>query len=631
MPPRKAALSPSPQLLSVDGKVLQVHDHVFVSPPWSTRDGEPYLIARIIAILPSTSPSSHASTSKHPSSLPRLRVAYYLRPRDITNRYVADYRLVVATMHTDVVPAEFVRGVCTVKHKESVKDMDAYRKGKDRFYWTQLYDRYLRRYFDAIPTDKIQNAPPEVVAHLVANFDHILCEVGMGPELCDAQRGCTTCHKWAANPESITCAHCRHIFHLRCLDPPLSQKPKSGYSWVCAPCSKAHEEEVEEFMEKGVRKGKDAEGKGKAEVQEEESNKIRSYHGWPFRYFGMHTDAASVLDPHDSLYPRASTRLGNKFQTTVPAWDAERGCQANVEQGRQYYFQKRSRTGTPVANGNGKEGKEVKARGKTKGKARALDVEADRGEDAVVQLLIKDGISDETLDSIVSGTKKLPVYNQVGVDLIDHALSLAEPNIPASETLQAVENVTVEDLGHFEWTVQEHKELAGSAKDHGNDLVAIRTELDAAGLDVEMRDVVLRYYMMIGHTMKEEVPQQAAGTLSVVTRRAAKAASPSDDNGSICGAAPSAAAKKARMCSICDGQQSGKWWKCPAGLGEKKKPGVEHVMCELCSFRWRHYGLSYAPTPEETAAFDWTSRKRAKTTFSQQKPSDSLRIRLILV
>lgn len=41
------------------------------------------------------------------------------------------------------------------------------------------------------------------------------------------------------------------MFHLGCVDPPLAQKPKSGYAWSCAPCSKAHDEEVEVYAETG--------------------------------------------------------------------------------------------------------------------------------------------------------------------------------------------------------------------------------------------------------------------------------------------------------------------------------------------------------------------------------------------
>jgi hypothetical protein len=54
------------------------------------------------------------------------------------------------------------------------------------------------------------------------------------------------------SPESVTCAHCQHVFHLSCLDPPLSQKPKIGYSWACAPCSKAYDDQVEFYMETGI-------------------------------------------------------------------------------------------------------------------------------------------------------------------------------------------------------------------------------------------------------------------------------------------------------------------------------------------------------------------------------------------
>lgn len=87
----------------------------------------------------------------------------------------------------------------------------------------QLYDRYLHRYFDALPTVKISNAPresltprnvlvssftdsslswmhvEEVIEHLLENFEFVLCEVGTGNQLCDAQRGCHTCSKWAAS------------------------------------------------------------------------------------------------------------------------------------------------------------------------------------------------------------------------------------------------------------------------------------------------------------------------------------------------------------------------------------------------------------------------------------------------
>lgn len=223
-------------------------DHVFISPPWSKRDGEPYLIARIIDLLPPLPPVDAASSSHHfvPGHTPgspneaRVRVAYYLRPRDISNRYVADYHLVVATMHADVVPVSYIRGSCTVKHKDQVEDLEYYRKHEDAFYFVQvssapplatpaapyslstyqLYDRYLHRYFEVVPTEKIKNAPGEsillqgatrpyslpasenVVAYLLDHFEFIICESGMSIELCDSQKGCLICSRWAARSVS---------------------------------------------------------------------------------------------------------------------------------------------------------------------------------------------------------------------------------------------------------------------------------------------------------------------------------------------------------------------------------------------------------------------------------------------
>lgn len=49
----------------------------------------------------------------------------------------------------------------------------------------------------------------------------------------------------------------------------------------------------------------------------------RCFNNWPYRYFGQHTAAPDVLDPHDSIYPRATTRLGPKFQAGLPSWEEQ--------------------------------------------------------------------------------------------------------------------------------------------------------------------------------------------------------------------------------------------------------------------------------------------------------------------
>lgn len=140
-------------------------DHIYVSAPWDDRDGEPYLIARVLEVVQPTpksllpayvsadAPSSTKSSSRAETPTGketsagrvvvsahelRVRVAYYFRTRDITNRYVADHRLLVAAMHADTVPASYVRGLCTVRHREHIEELDVYKREKDTFYWHQV-------------------------------------------------------------------------------------------------------------------------------------------------------------------------------------------------------------------------------------------------------------------------------------------------------------------------------------------------------------------------------------------------------------------------------------------------------------------------------------------------------------
>jgi hypothetical protein len=80
-------------------------------------------------------------------------------------------------MYSDTCPTSFIRGKCRVMHRDYISDIEAYKRVPDSFYFhqvrviqeeeeknvltsgTKLYDRYLRRYYDVIPTDKIRNAP----------------------------------------------------------------------------------------------------------------------------------------------------------------------------------------------------------------------------------------------------------------------------------------------------------------------------------------------------------------------------------------------------------------------------------------------------------------------------------------
>ncbi len=304
--------------------------------------------------------------------------------RDISLRSTNDPRLLVATMHSDVFSLENVRGICEVRHRDLIgsgtaPDVSQWKKKEDHFYYYQLYDRYIHRFYDVVPTEKVQNAPPEVLTTLRTRYSFVVAEAGMINDLTDALRGCAVCHRWASGPESVRCDTCKKFFHMKCLNPPLVSKPAKGYSWTCAPCSKKHEQDVELTLQNGgqlsssssangssgmsnpprhqitavVNKGRGA-GRGRGgrtsyprrgaagrgddvasasntpdgspapEKTPDDVRGTRCFNRWPYRYFGQHTNAMDVLDPHDSVYPIATTRLGPKYQASLPTWDEQK-------------------------------------------------------------------------------------------------------------------------------------------------------------------------------------------------------------------------------------------------------------------------------------------------------------------
>ncbi|TYJ52428.1 hypothetical protein B9479_006969 [Cryptococcus floricola] len=138
-----------------NGEVVVANDHVYVSLPWSDRDGTPYNIARIIEFLPSS--HSKKGTRATGSSDGLVRLSLYYRPADISTRNVADYRLLLAAIHTDVQPVSSVRGKCYVKHKDRVGDLLEWKRLPDHFYFAKFFDPYIKREFEVIPTETVNN------------------------------------------------------------------------------------------------------------------------------------------------------------------------------------------------------------------------------------------------------------------------------------------------------------------------------------------------------------------------------------------------------------------------------------------------------------------------------------------
>ncbi|KAG0133171.1 PHD finger and BAH domain protein [Tuber indicum] len=322
-------------LIADDGTSLAVNDHIYLvcEPP-----GEPYYLARIMEFL-------HANNN---SSLPidSIRVNWYYRPKDI-QRKVTDTRVLFASMHSDCCPLASIRGKCFISHRSEVKDVDQYRKQRDSFYFEKMFDRYIHRYYDVIPTTMVRNVPEKVRKVLVERWKYLLVEPQRAKELCSQMKECKRCSGYCATTDSVHCAVCGHTYHMNCVRPPLLKKPSRGFAWACGPCNQAQERKLEARntpnLTPGIGNSNDLEDDALDDEEEDLSpravpsdtatpsetadhdkqptpEQLAWARMWPMRYLGQHCRVEDALDYDDRIYPRAASRIGPRHQANVNPW-----------------------------------------------------------------------------------------------------------------------------------------------------------------------------------------------------------------------------------------------------------------------------------------------------------------------
>ena len=126
-----------------------------------------------------------------------VRCNWIYRPRDIA-RKATDTRLLFASMHSETSPPTSLRGKCTVQHRHNIKDLENYRKQKDSFYYNQMFDRYIHRYFDVVPTSQVINVPEVVKKVLDERWEFVVVESGRAKELTSAIKKCRRCVGYCA-------------------------------------------------------------------------------------------------------------------------------------------------------------------------------------------------------------------------------------------------------------------------------------------------------------------------------------------------------------------------------------------------------------------------------------------------
>ncbi|WWC59192.1 uncharacterized protein I303_101741 [Kwoniella dejecticola CBS 10117] len=311
-----------------NGETVAQNDHVYVSLPWSERDGTPYNIARIIEFLPPHTSPKKGSRFQNLGSELMVRLSLYYRPPDVSLRPINDFRLLFAAIHTDIQPLSNVRGKCYVRHKDRIDDLLKWKKLPDHFYFVKFYDPYIKREFEVVRTEGVNNIPLEVKEALLARYEYLVTEREMVSDLTEAFRSCCICNKWASYQESVKCEACKKHYHMSCLTPPLIGKPAKGYSWFCIPCSFQRHQEVEsEKFRFAINGASTTTAKNKQKAKEKitatDARPDVTFRGWPWRYFGLYTTPEDALDPEDAIFPRAATRVGSKYQANVPSWEEQ--------------------------------------------------------------------------------------------------------------------------------------------------------------------------------------------------------------------------------------------------------------------------------------------------------------------
>ncbi|KAF5020554.1 hypothetical protein F66182_7418 [Fusarium sp. NRRL 66182] len=328
LPPKWSTVNSDQAWLTCDA------DHVYLvcEPP-----GEPYYLARIMEFL-------HADndTNKHVDS---IRINWYYRPKDI-GRKAPDTRMVFATMHSDTTPLTAVRGKCQIRHRSEIPTLDLYRKSPDCFWFDKLYDRYIQKNYDLIPTGSIVNVPANVKKVLDERWKFVLVEQGRGKELTSAVKLCRRCTGYCARDDSVDCAVCQNTYHMNCVNPPLLKKPSRGFAWSCAACSRAQERKLEARNTPNVtdpsfdvddddpldEEDEEMQGADTGRTSPDDGGHVHHpgtaaqvYQAslWPYRYLGIHCKLEDAIDYDDRIYPRAGSRIGPRNQATVLPWPGQ--------------------------------------------------------------------------------------------------------------------------------------------------------------------------------------------------------------------------------------------------------------------------------------------------------------------
>ncbi|KAG5653605.1 hypothetical protein H0H81_011977 [Sphagnurus paluster] len=133
----------------------------------------------------------------------RVRLAWYYRPGDVSDRSVADSRLLLAAIFSEVCDINQLRAKCHVVHRDKISDLSGWKKRPDRFYFNRLFDPYVKKEFEIIPSADVRNLPDNIRETLTSRYEYVVAEKEVIPDLTDAIRLCDSCQDWCPTQHTV--------------------------------------------------------------------------------------------------------------------------------------------------------------------------------------------------------------------------------------------------------------------------------------------------------------------------------------------------------------------------------------------------------------------------------------------
>lgn len=166
-------------------------DHVYLicEPP-----GDPYYLCRIMGLR-------RGDPDDPKSPITSLLVNWFYRPKDL-GRFSVDSRLLYASMQSDEAPLMSLRAKCTIKHRSEIgpsqAELDDYKRQRDAFWFTELYDRYIHRPYNMVPAKAVINVPKNVKKAIDERWKYLVVEPTRLKELTSAVKLCKRCSGYCA-------------------------------------------------------------------------------------------------------------------------------------------------------------------------------------------------------------------------------------------------------------------------------------------------------------------------------------------------------------------------------------------------------------------------------------------------